>query len=275
MVCLTCSRCGATYSEKRFVWEDSKESCDVTSHTQDHAEGSAGKPAPLLPAAYGDAVRATGTMANVMGSVSAAGALLAPVSAVCGVVGLASGAVQLKNGLETPSGETDPHLVAKGGVTAAVGGTCMVLGACAAFVPALCLGAAGVCAAAVIDANINGLCEACRHGSLSRSTCAIATSRNICTTVGQHRDNNRPVLCTEADNAKLEASEVAQRHSTDDSNTQQVMSIQKEVRTRKSCRQLHRWHVGRNSVFHVEGTAGNEQSLAQQETSCSSPGSFL
>lgn len=275
MVCLTCSRCGAIYSEKRFLWENSDESCDVASHRQDHAEGVAGKPAPLLPPAYGDAVRATGTMANVIGSVSAAGQLLAPVSAVCGVVGLASGAVQLKNGLDTPSGETDPHLVAKGGMTAAVGGTCMVLGACAAFVPALCLGAAGVCAAALIDANINGLCEACRSGSLSHSTSAIATSHNIRTTVGPHGNSNRPVPGPEADSSRLGASKVAQRLSPAAANTHEFRNIRDAVRARKSCRQPHRYNSTRSSVVRDEGVVGNHKALAQKETSRSSLEGFL
>merc|ERR1712217_649320 len=75
------------------------------------------------------------------------------------------------SGLSTPSGKVDPHLVAKGGVTASVGTICASLGLCAAAAPvaapgllftALGLGMAGLGTATYLDANMDGLCQKCR-----------------------------------------------------------------------------------------------------------------
>lgn len=118
--------------------------------------------------ARADIMRASGTAANIVGS--AAPALhyaLAPFSAVGGAVGAAAGLAQLHEGLSAPSGLTDPHLVAKGSVTASVGTTCMALGLGAAAVPglfvaALVLGIAGLGAATTVDATMDGLCPQCR-----------------------------------------------------------------------------------------------------------------
>jgi len=131
----------------------------------------------LAPAGkvYADAVRATGTMANLTGSfVSSAAHVCAPISSVAGVVGATSGAVQLYQGFATPSGNIDPHLVAKGGITASIGGTCMILGACAAampplFIVALGLGLSGVGAAALVDSVMPGLCPECREAGEASS----------------------------------------------------------------------------------------------------------
>jgi hypothetical protein len=166
-------------------------------------------------------------MANVMGSISAGGALvLAPVSAACGVVGLASGTIQLKNGLDTPSGKTDTHLVAKGGTTAFVGGTCMMLGAFAAFVPALCLGAAGVCAAAAIDASLGGLCEKCRSGCQSQSKCATPPSHKIRTTIGQRGKILRPLPLAKPDSTRHKASDFTERLSSNTAKMHEVECLQ-------------------------------------------------
>lgn len=116
-----------------------------------------------------DTVRATGTAANITGSiVHTAGAVCAPISSVAGVVGAVGGASQLYRGLYTPSRIVDPHLVTKGGITTGVGSSCMVMGAFAGvapplFVAALSLGVAGLCCATVVDAMMGGLCPECRE----------------------------------------------------------------------------------------------------------------
>jgi hypothetical protein len=120
-------------------------------------------------AAHADVMRATGTAANMLGS--AAPFLhfaLAPVSAVGGAVGAASGCAQLHQGLSMPSGVTDPHLVTKGSVTAGVGTTCMALGMGAVVVPGLLLGAlvlgmTGLGVATTVDYTMDGLCPHCRE----------------------------------------------------------------------------------------------------------------
>uniref|UniRef100_A0A0G4HV66 Uncharacterized protein n=1 Tax=Chromera velia CCMP2878 TaxID=1169474 RepID=A0A0G4HV66_9ALVE len=134
---------------------------------------------------------------------------LGPVSALAGCVGTVQGFVQLHEGLacgsrqsqssgSEPSSQTaegtevsaenseensragqhekrprrasaDPHLVAKGGVTAVVGTTCMVLGGLgivnpAFFVAALTVGVTGLAAATAIDAAVPGLCRECKEG---------------------------------------------------------------------------------------------------------------
>lgn len=117
-----------------------------------------------------DVVRASGTTANAVGSaMQAVSPALTSLSVAGGVVGTASGAYQLHQGLSTPSGLTDPHLVAKGGVTTTVGSTCMILGVGAMWAPglflaALGLGMFGLGAATAIDMNVDGLCEKCREG---------------------------------------------------------------------------------------------------------------
>jgi len=115
---------------------------------------------------YADVIRASGTAANVTGAATHL-SCLGPLSMVGGFVGAASGAAQLQQGLQTPSGVVDPHLVAKGGVTSGVGGSCMVMGALACvepvlFIAALAVGVVGLSVATVIDATINGLCPDCR-----------------------------------------------------------------------------------------------------------------
>lgn len=116
-----------------------------------------------------DAVRASGTVANITGILApAAHVALGAVSCVGGVVGASAGLAQLNQGLNTPSGKKDPHLIAKGSVTTGVGATCMVIGACATAVPPLFfvaagLGAAGLGTAIALDANVDGLCLDCRN----------------------------------------------------------------------------------------------------------------
>jgi len=119
--------------------------------------------------AHADAVRATGTAANITGSVAPVLHVgLAPFSVVGGAVGAVAGAVQLHQGLYTESGLVDPHLVTKGGVTTTVGTTCMALGVGAAFAPglfvaALVLGVTGLATATAVDCTMDGLCENCRQ----------------------------------------------------------------------------------------------------------------
>eukprot|EP00440_Ansanella_granifera_P043230 gb/GFBE01046865.1/.p1 GENE.gb/GFBE01046865.1/~~gb/GFBE01046865.1/.p1 ORF type:complete len:326 (+),score=68.09 gb/GFBE01046865.1/:1-978(+) len=129
---------------------------------------------------YADTIRASGTVANVTGSLAPALATsLAPVSAFGGVVGAAGGISQLTQGLSMPSGNVDTHLVAKGTVTTGVGATCAVLGAMATVVgaplliAAVGLGAAGLGAATVLDANMNGLCLECRMESREGGRAAV------------------------------------------------------------------------------------------------------
>lgn len=116
-----------------------------------------------------DIMRGSGTIANLTGMVApAAHVALGCVSAVGGVVGASAGLAQLNQGLNTPSGKKDPHLIAKGSVTTSVGATCMVIGACATAVPPLFfvaagLGAAGLGTAIALDANVDGLCLECRN----------------------------------------------------------------------------------------------------------------
>jgi len=131
---------------------------------------------PTATAANADALRATGTAANIVGAAAPAMHFaLAPFSAVGGAVGAVAGAYQLHEGLSAPSGITDPHLVTKGSVTAGVGTTCMALGIGAIgapwlFVPALVLGTAGLGFATYTDATMGGLCPHCRdYGDVERN----------------------------------------------------------------------------------------------------------
>jgi len=133
-------------------------------------DGASGMAAPA--SSYADTLRAMGTAANVTGSIApAVASVVAPLSAVGGVCGTVGGAYQLMSGLSMPSGKVDPHLVAKGGVTASVGTLCASLGLCAAAAPvaapgllftALGLGMAGLGTATYLDANMDGLCQKCR-----------------------------------------------------------------------------------------------------------------
>jgi hypothetical protein len=124
-------------------------------------------------ASYADAVRASGSCANIVGT--AAPALhtpLAPFSVVGGAVGSLSGAKQFYNGISTPSGVVDPHLVTKGAIATGVGASCMVLGAAAAAFPpffavALGLGVTGLAAATTVDIFMDGLCDECREQRLN------------------------------------------------------------------------------------------------------------
>lgn len=117
----------------------------------------------------GDMVRASGTCANIVGTAAPAlHTVLSPFSVVGGVVGAASGAAQLRAGLSSESGLTDPHLVTKGAVTATVGTTCVALGVAAAALPAcfaiaLGLGVTGLGVATTLDATMDGLCDECRR----------------------------------------------------------------------------------------------------------------
>jgi len=178
----TCVSCGSSYYDKRFLWEPDAEE-DAIGTADDPASSSSMMSSCNAVATveetqrngtddgrvYADTVRATGTMANITGYMAptVAGAC-APLSVVGGAVGISSGAAQLKQGLTMPSGELDPHLVAKGGITSAVGGACVVLGASAAFVPslfgaAIALGVTGLGTATFLDAKMNGLCMSCRQ----------------------------------------------------------------------------------------------------------------
>jgi len=115
-----------------------------------------------------DMARMTGTIANWTGmALPQASHCLAPVSSVGGLIGASCGAAQLHQGLTMPSGVNDPHLITKGVVTTAVGGTCMMLGAAASAWPVLFYGAAGLglvglATAITVDAHMDGLCRACR-----------------------------------------------------------------------------------------------------------------
>lgn len=118
---------------------------------------------------YADALRASGTAANITGTVlpHLVGAC-SPISAVGGICGAAGGVSQLKQGFSMPSGHIDPHLIAKGTLTTGVGTTCAVLGALASvggpllLAVALGLGVAGLGTATALDANMSGLCLRCR-----------------------------------------------------------------------------------------------------------------
>jgi len=123
---------------------------------------------------YADALRATGTTANLTGTVLPSLAhALGPVSAVGGVCGVAGGISQLWQGLSLPSGRTDPHLVAKGAVATSVGVTCTTLGAAAtvlgapALIAALGLGIVGLGTVTTIDATMDGICLDCRSARSS------------------------------------------------------------------------------------------------------------
>mmetsp|Transcript_39534 Transcript_39534/g.113793 ORF Transcript_39534/g.113793 Transcript_39534/m.113793 type:complete len:301 (-) Transcript_39534:241-1143(-) len=123
------------------------------------------------PASIVDTLRFTGTAANITGVCAPVTSVVcSPICAVTGVVGLAGGLVQLHSGFATPSGDVDPHLVTKGGITSVVGGTCMILGilACSApplFLVSLGLGFAGLGAATLVDSAMDGLCSDCRGRS--------------------------------------------------------------------------------------------------------------
>jgi len=116
-----------------------------------------------------DATRASGTTANLIGSVAPwLHAPLSPVSAVGGAIGAVSGAMQLHQGLS--SEVIDPHLVTKGGVTTGVGSICMALGLASAAFPvlfpvSLAIGAVGLGLATGVDASMDGLCPACRDAA--------------------------------------------------------------------------------------------------------------
>jgi len=118
---------------------------------------------------YADALRATGTTANITGSALPMVAhLLGPVSAVGGICGTAGGVSQLSQGLSLPSGHKDKHLIAKGAITMTVGVTCTALGGLATvfgspmLMAALGLGILGLGTCTTIDANMNGVCLPCR-----------------------------------------------------------------------------------------------------------------
>jgi hypothetical protein len=118
---------------------------------------------------YADALRATGTTANITGTaLPMVAKMLGPVSAVGGICGTAGGVSQLSQGLSLPSGHKDQHLITKGAVTTTVGVTCTALGALATvfgspmLMAALGLGVLGLGTCTTIDANMNGICLACR-----------------------------------------------------------------------------------------------------------------
>lgn len=162
----TCVNCRCSYYDKRFAWE---KPADCVPGNPQSADNAWQKPTVLDHARTRcDLVRMTGTAANWTGmAVPAAAHYLSSVSAVGGLVGASCGAAQLHQGLSMPSGVHDPHLMAKGGVTSAVGCTCMMLGAAASAWPSLFYGAAGLgvtglISAVTIDAHVDGLCLACR-----------------------------------------------------------------------------------------------------------------
>lgn len=180
----TCVNCACRYYDKRFAWEtditahcetgsnpQSADSIDRSSSAEDISTDKIGSdPRNRIDQARtrADVARMTGTIANWTGmAVPAAAPCLGSVSAVGGLVGASCGAAQLHQGLSMPSGINDPHLVTKGGVTSAVGGTCMMLGAAASYAPTLFfaaagLGLAGLGAATAADAYMDGLCVTCR-----------------------------------------------------------------------------------------------------------------
>lgn len=129
MVLLYCSACKRQYEDRRFFWEEvggsegddgeafEKSDCDDVSESTNDGE----TPQTQGKAIAGDVVRGVGTCANLTGALApAAHVVCGPFSAVAGAVGTYSGGCQLHNGLNTPSGIVDPHLVSKGGVTTAV-----------------------------------------------------------------------------------------------------------------------------------------------------------
>lgn len=164
----TCVHCRCRYYDQRFAWEKDGKTHGVTSNPQS-ADESWQQPTVVDKARTRcDVVRMTGTVANWTGmALPTAAHYLSTVSAVGGLVGASCGAAQLHQGLSMPSGVKDPHLITKGGVTSAVGGTCMMLGAAASAWPALFYGAAGLglvglMTAVSIDRKVDGLCLACR-----------------------------------------------------------------------------------------------------------------
>lgn len=209
----TCVNCGCAYHEQRFVWESSElereaplndSASGETPSSQEVLERQATDEdfgaAPgeveagmeegvasedsLLPDAmkrlsidslkvYADMTRATGTAANIAGTVAPyLSQVCAPVSAVGGVVGIAGGAAQLHRGIATASQVMDPHLVTKGTITTGTGGICAALGVTSLFVPALfpvtlAIGFLGLGAATTVDATMDGLCSSCRDTPLS------------------------------------------------------------------------------------------------------------
>merc|ERR1712232_636356 len=179
-----------TYREKRFIWEEDESDDSDGDDLDDTCKASVADVRRSSYTIAADTARATGTLANVTGAASHLAAsgispaiapigsaavssasmlahVCAPLSVVGGAVGMASGVSQLHCGLTAPSGNIDPHLVTKGGVTTGVGGTCMMLGVGAIFVPvlffvALGLGVGGLATATMIDASMSGLCSECR-----------------------------------------------------------------------------------------------------------------
>lgn len=167
----TCVNCACHYYDKRFAWEkDITAQCATGNPQSADTHDACQQPSSRVDKARTrcDVARMTGTLANWTGmAIPAAAHYLGTVSATGGLVGASCGAAQLHQGLSMPSGVRDPHLVAKGGVTTCVGGTCMMLGACASAWPSLFYGAAGLglaglVTATTVDANMNGLCTACR-----------------------------------------------------------------------------------------------------------------
>jgi len=133
-------------------------------------------------APYADALRATGTTSNIVGSLAPCmSAVCSPVSAVAGIAGVSGGVMQLHQGLCTPSGRVDDHLVTKGSVVTTVGATCMVLGMAAfaypaLFVVSLGLGVAGLGTATMVDVSMAGLCPECRANPQPVATSSQADS---------------------------------------------------------------------------------------------------
>jgi len=194
----TCVCCQSNYFERRFVWEaedapdgevgDDSRGEEVAPAADECGSSSSGSEpftASLQVHAtlsslrlsnekaeqesfrvYADATRASGTTANILGSVAPwLHSPLSPVSALAGAIGAVSGAVQLHQGLS--SEVIDPHLVTKGGVTTGVGSVCMALGLASAAFPvlfpvSLAIGAVGLGVASGVDASMSGLCPACR-----------------------------------------------------------------------------------------------------------------
>lgn len=210
MPVFNCTSCNCVYYDKRFLWEedvedlkrsednDSQESEPESEDTpRDELEKNKSEDQIARRDSIGsdeekkkdpnsnfidrhrstcDAMRASGTCANLAGMAApVAHVACGAVSAVGGVVGATAGAMQLHQGLKTPSGKCDPHLVAKGSVTTGVGATCMVIGACASVCPPLFfvaagVGAAGLATATSLDANMDGLCLECRNGKADEAS---------------------------------------------------------------------------------------------------------
>lgn len=191
----TCANCKCEYYDRRFYWEEDvadvasqqevarMKAAEVSERENDQEsrqkfEKVGSDPNSIIDQhrTTCDAVRASGTMANLAGMAApVAHVALGAVSAIGGVVGASAGIAQLHQGLNTPSGKKDPHLVAKGSVTTGVGATCIVIGACATVCPPLFFVAAGVGAAGLgtaigLDANMDGLCLECR-GSRDEGKC--------------------------------------------------------------------------------------------------------